>query len=104
MPYVELAKLHQLHDGYRRLVRVAGRDWLLLHEQGKSYLINNACPHQGAPLTKATIEDGNLRCPQHGITFDLASGRATTTNCPQQLQFLPLVYEGNSLGIYLDEQ
>lgn len=102
MPYVEIAKLHQLEDGYRRVVRLLGREWLFIHEAGRSYLLNAACPHQGASLAKATLENGCLRCPQHGIAFELASGNANTTNCTGRLEFLSLAYEGNSVGIYSD--
>lgn len=103
MPYLELAKLHELHDGYRRPFRLLGGEWLFIHNQGRDYLVKNACPHKGAPLTWATLESGNLRCPQHGIAFELATGRAATANCVQRLEFLPLAYEGNSVGIYIDE-
>jgi nitrite reductase/ring-hydroxylating ferredoxin subunit len=102
MPYQEIAKLHQLQDGYRRVIRFAGREWLFIHENGRSYLLKNTCPHKGAPLAWATLENGCLRCPQHGIAFDLTSGNATTANCTQRLEFLPLAYEGNSVGIYID--
>lgn len=102
MPYIELAKLHQLYDGYRRLIRIAGQEWLLIHEQGQSYLIHNACPHQGAPLVRATWVDGSLRCPQHGMVFNLATGSSINANCAQKLRSLPLVYEGNGLGIDVD--
>lgn len=102
MPYQEIAKLHQLQDGYRRIIRLAGREWLFIHEQGQNYLLKNACPHKGAPLALATLENGYLRCPQHGIAFDLDRGTAITANCPQRLEFLPLAYEGNSIGVYID--
>lgn len=100
MAYMALEKLQNLQDGYRKPLRVAGQELLLLHEQGKTCLIKNACPHLGAPLTQATLADNVLRCPMHGITFDISTGRAVNSpNCQGALQFLPLIYEGNSIGI-----
>ena len=39
---------------------------------GKSYEINRYCPHNGADLLNADIDDeGRLMCPRHGWLFDL---------------------------------
>lgn len=99
MPFVVLEKLHQLYDGYRKAFTLAGQPLLLLQENGKALLIKNACPHAGAALTYATCTGKTLRCPLHGIEFDLISGRSSSPACHQALQFIPLIYEGNTLGV-----
>jgi nitrite reductase/ring-hydroxylating ferredoxin subunit len=101
MAYIELLKLHQLYEGLRQVVRVAGRECILIHEQGQTRLIQNVCPHAGAPLTQGTINNGAIRCARHGITFDLLSGQPLTAGCDQPLTFIPLSYEGNTLGVYV---
>ncbi len=103
MAYVALEKLHALHDGYRRRLRLNGRDLLLVQEEGRVYLLANRCPHMDAPLHKASIHQQVLRCPHHGMEFDLCSGRplGAAAACVASLEFLPLVYEGNSLGVEL---
>lgn len=102
MPFVALEKLHQLHDGYRKAISLAGQSLLLLQENGKTLLIKNSCPHAGATLTHATSTGPTLRCPLHGMEFDLTSGRSTNPACNQGLQFIPLVYEGNTLGVEIN--
>ncbi len=99
MPFVALEKLHLLHDGYRKAVTIRGRPFLLLQENGRVSLIKNACPHASAPLTHATYSDGCLRCPMHGIEFELSSGRSRSAACVNGLQFIPLIYEGNQIGV-----
>lgn len=101
MAYVALEKLHELYDGYRRVLRVAGRELLLVQEDSKLYLFANRCPHMDAPLHKASIDQCVLRCPLHGIEFDLRSGRAlgSVGECVPPLAFFPLVYDGNTVGI-----
>lgn len=99
MAFVVLEKLHQLCDGYRKPFKIAGQQLLLLQEGGKTYLIKNQCPHAGAPLTQATSADNVLRCPLHGIEFELTTGRSRSPACVGALQFLPLVYEGNTVGV-----
>lgn len=102
MPFVPLEKLHLLFDGYRKALTIAGRPFLLIQENGRVSLIKNACPHASAPLTYASYANGYLRCPMHGIEFELSSGRSRSPACTNGLQFVPLVYEGNQIGVELD--
>lgn len=99
MAFVALEKLHQLHDGYRKAINIAGKHLLLIQEDGQVRLIKNACPHANAPLTYATYGNGCLRCPVHGIEFDLKTGRSLSPACLNGLQFFSLIYEGNQIGI-----
>lgn len=103
MTFYPLEKLHQLYDGYCKSFRVAGKDLLLLQNEGKPYLITNRCPHMDAPLTRATLEPGSLRCPVRGIEFDLASGGAkgSLAGCIDPLEKFTIAYEGNVLGVML---
>jgi len=103
MAFIALEKLHQLYDGYRRVFRIGGREWVLLQEEGKLYCIANQCPHLQAPLAQASIFRQLLRCPAHGIEFDLRSGLPVNPlSCRHALTFLPLIYEGNQIGLDLN--
>lgn len=115
MAFVALEKLHKLYDGYRQRVRLAGGDWLLLQEEGRLYCIANQCPHMQAPLHNASlsyapigfgngagVRSPRLRCPLHGIEFDLHSGKPVNSlACVASLRFLPLVYDANQVGVDL---
>lgn len=102
MAFVALEKLHQLYDGYRRVFRVAGREWILLQEEGRLYCIANQCPHLQAPLAQASIANNVLRCSTHGIEFNLRSGMALNPlSCRHSLTFLPLIYDANQVGVEL---
>ena len=101
MAYQPLEKLHQLHDGYRRVFRVGNMELLLLQDDGKPYLIENRCPHMDAPLHFGAITNGCLRCPMHGISFELRSGRCSPpvpAPVPPLKTFTP-IYEGNTIGV-----
>ncbi len=103
MAYLALEKLHQLSEGYRRQFRVAGEDLLLLVDNGKTYLLKNRCPHLGLSLARATLSVEGLRCPGHGIVFNLVDGCAVNAgDCPDRLEFVPIAYEGSTLGVYVD--
>ena len=107
MAFIALEKLHKLYDGYRQRVHFAGGEWLLLQEEGKLYCIANQCPHMNAPLHYATVnyaacDQVNLRCPMHGMEFDLRTGRSINSiGNIGSLRFLPIVYEGNQVGVDL---
>lgn len=101
MQFLALERLHQLYDGYKKVFRIDGREWLLVQDEGQVSVFESRCPHMGASLNGASVEAGALRCPRHGMTFSLRDGRCLTTGCENSLQFLRVAYEGNQIGIYL---
>ncbi len=98
MAFYPLERLMNLYDGYTRAFRIASHDLLLVQDRGRTALLVNRCPHQAAPLTSASVVNGMIRCPAHGMSFDLHSGRSAD-GCERLLQFLPLAYEGNMVGV-----
>ncbi|MBX3250440.1 MAG: Rieske 2Fe-2S domain-containing protein [Myxococcales bacterium] len=50
-----------------RRVRRAGRDWVVWRTDAGPHLAPDACPHMGAPLHDAKVEDRCLVCPWHGL-------------------------------------
>ena len=102
MTFYALEKLIDMHDGYKKAFKVAGRDLLLVQENGKAYLMTNSCPHMGVSLSTATVEpQGIIRCRAHGIEFELESGRALgpLANTLACLHKFNIVYDGAYLGI-----
>lgn len=41
---------------------------------GAVAVFDDACPHEGYPLSKGTLVDGELVCPWHNFRFDASSG------------------------------
>lgn len=59
--------------------RVLGQDLVLFRdERGELGLVDRGCPHRGADLGLARLEDGGLRCVFHGWLFD-RTGRCLDT-------------------------
>lgn len=102
--FYPLERLMNLYDGYQRAFMVAGKPLLLLQHEGRCTLLLNQCPHQQAPLSAATVSveggQGYLRCPLHGIRFNLSNG-SSPDGCSQGLTFLPIAYEGNQIGVVM---
>jgi nitrite reductase/ring-hydroxylating ferredoxin subunit len=103
MAFHKLEFLSQLHDGYQKAFRVAGHNVLLIQQDGKTYLIENRCPHMDAALTNAAQEPGVLRCRVHGIEFGLNDGKARgpLAGAMDSLKFYPVAYDGNTVGVEL---
>lgn len=105
MRFYPLEKLINLHDDYSRQFKIDNMQLLLLQRKGELYLIEGRCPHRGHPLDVATLADGIIQCALHHYQFAIADGRllhATEEPC-RALRTFALVYEGNEVGVMLDE-
>jgi 3-phenylpropionate/trans-cinnamate dioxygenase ferredoxin component len=71
---IPVASVDELAPGQRKLAFVEGRSIVLFHVGGTVRAIENACPHQGASLANGQLEGSVLRCPAHGLRFDLITG------------------------------
>ncbi|MCY1289512.1 3-phenylpropionate/cinnamic acid dioxygenase ferredoxin subunit [compost metagenome] len=60
--------------GGRSLIRHEGKSLVLFNQDGSLYAIDEGCPHNGASLFTGKLEGRLLRCPAHGLRFDLATG------------------------------
>jgi len=104
MAFYPLQHLHRLQDGYKEAFKVAGHSLLLIQEGGKTYIIEDRCPHMDVPLERGVLlPDQKIRCMAHGIEFDLNSGKAggplaNTLDC---LKHFPVAYEGSQVGVDL---
>ncbi|MDZ7825752.1 MAG: Rieske (2Fe-2S) protein [Gammaproteobacteria bacterium] len=101
MSFVPLARLAELHEGFRRVVRAGREEVLLLVHDGRPLLLQARCPHMGEPLLRAAVDGDRLRCPRHGFEFDLRSGRVLGERPCAPLQFLRPAWRGSEIGIEL---
>jgi nitrite reductase/ring-hydroxylating ferredoxin subunit len=105
MRFHPLEKLINLHDGYSRQFKIDNLQLLLIQHLDQHYVIEAYCPHRAHPLLAATIAGGVLRCPLHQYAFALDDGRllrATEQPC-RGLRTFGVVYEGNELGVMLED-
>lgn len=47
---------------------------LLVRQNGKLSALGTKCTHYGAPLEKAALGDGRIRCQWHGACFNIMTG------------------------------
>lgn len=95
-----LIRTLDLYDGLRLPVKIGRRELLLIHEEGRSWLVDRRCPHADFPLERGSVHDATIRCPGHGLTFSLDNGRCRD-NPHFCLRQYPLEFEGAWIGVSL---
>ncbi|SEK09635.1 Rieske (2Fe-2S) protein [Paraburkholderia diazotrophica] len=92
----------ELTPGQRKLAFVDGRSIVLFNVGGAIHAIDNSCPHNGASLASGQLEGRVLRCPAHGLRFDLRTGCTPGTG-GLSLTTFPVRTVDGQLVVSLDE-
>ncbi len=71
----KVAKVGEIPEGQGRVYEVDGMMIAVFLDEGKYYAIDDACPHQGAPLSDGIVFDKSVTCTWHGWRFSLEDGR-----------------------------
>lgn len=90
-----------LAPGERKLMFADGRCVVVFNIGGTIRAIDDSCPHNGASLASGELDGPVLRCPAHGLRFDL------TTGCPPAggglcLTSFPVEEVGDKMVVVLD--
>jgi nitrite reductase (NADH) small subunit/3-phenylpropionate/trans-cinnamate dioxygenase ferredoxin subunit len=72
--YQTVAKVGDIADGVGFACEVGGRPVALFRVAGRYHAFDDACPHQGFPLSDASTTAGALTCLYHGWRFGLDDG------------------------------
>lgn len=72
--HIPIGAVDELPPGQRKLAFIDGRSIVLFNIDGTLHAIDNSCPHNGASLASGQLEGCVLRCPAHGLRFDLRAG------------------------------
>lgn len=97
----KVAEVDELEDNRVKAVVIGTKTIALTRYKGKYGALENACPHQGGPLSEGSIENGYLRCPWHGWDFCPHSGKSPGSH-DDGIDTYPV--EERSDGIYIQLQ
>ena len=67
--------LQELTEKKKVVVIVNGRDILLVLDGKDIRAFNRVCPHARGDLVKGIMEPGHVTCINHGLKYNLESGR-----------------------------
>ncbi len=95
-----VAAAAELPPGSRKLVRTDGHSLLLFNVDGRVHAIADSCPHAGAWLGSGKLNGCFLRCPAHGLEFDLRTGCARSGQ-DLAVRAYPVRVEGDAVSVDL---
>ncbi len=72
--FVPVLKEKELQEGKMKRVSVEGIPVLLIKQQGRIFVIDNRCPHQGCGFSGGTLNGLVIVCPCHDWRFNLETG------------------------------
>jgi nitrite reductase/ring-hydroxylating ferredoxin subunit len=72
--YIRAASVGDLAPGQAKLVEVEGKSLALFNVGGTYYALDNACTHQGGPLSEGALDGEQVTCPWHGAVFNVTTG------------------------------
>ncbi len=75
-----------LADGQIAMVRVDGENVAVYHVGDRFFATQEACTHQGGPLSEGTLQGDCITCPIHGSRFDVATGAVVRGPATQPLK------------------
>jgi 3-phenylpropionate/trans-cinnamate dioxygenase ferredoxin subunit len=74
---IPLIELSALPEGRGRRICKAGLDLALFKIDETVYAIEDSCPHNGGSLSNGSLQGKRVKCPVHGLMFDLDSAAQT---------------------------
>ena len=69
---------------------------------GALFATQASCPHSGGPLADGIVGATTVICPLHAFRFDLASGRALTSDCAPLVTYRADVTADGEVVVTLD--
>jgi nitrite reductase/ring-hydroxylating ferredoxin subunit len=72
---VTVARVDDVPPGTAKTVRAGDETIALVNVEGSFYATQGACLHLGGPLGEGRVDGHFVRCPWHGYTYDVRTGK-----------------------------
>lgn len=76
--FVPIGAADELPGGERMFLEIDGLPIVVFNLAGQYYAIDDVCTHDDGPLGEGEVDGFQVRCPRHGATFDMRTGKATS--------------------------
>jgi 3-phenylpropionate/trans-cinnamate dioxygenase ferredoxin subunit len=97
--YIRAASADDVAPGNAKLVEIDGKSIALFNIGGTYYALDNACTHQGGPLSEGTLQGKEVTCPWHGAVFDVTTGAVLQGPAMQNVACYPVRVVGSDVEI-----
>ncbi|MEY3989723.1 MAG: hypothetical protein RI985_804 [Chloroflexota bacterium] len=86
-----LLPLTELLPGQMKCVVVDGLPIGVANVAGQVYAFDDACRHEGGPLSSGVLINDTVTCPWHGWTYQLRTGKAIVPPVGIRIRVYPIV-------------
>jgi 3-phenylpropionate/trans-cinnamate dioxygenase ferredoxin subunit len=73
--FVTIAPAEEISNGERLFVEIDGQPIVVFNVGGQYFAIADVCSHDDGPVGEGELDGYEIRCPRHGASFDVRSGR-----------------------------
>lgn len=102
MAWFKIARVADIPPGTGKMVIADDQLIALFNIEGTFYAIDDACPHQGAPLSEGQLVGCVAICPWHGAEFDVTNGKLLSGPGIRDVQSFPVKLEGEDVLVQVD--
>ena len=75
--FVRVARVSDVPNGSGKHVEVGDHVLAVFQHQGRIFVVDGTCPHQGGPLAEGYLDaEGVVTCPWHAWQFNVATGKS----------------------------
>ena len=97
MAFTRVAAVADVPDGSAKQVAFNGRLLAVFNAGGKFYVLDDACPHRGGPLSEGEVQGAQVTCPWHAANFDLATGQHLCPPAQRGVRSYPVQVVGDEI-------
>ncbi len=94
---INLGAVTELEQTQIQCVEQQGEQYVLIHQQGEFFLLDNHCPHKAAALCEGELSNHEIQCPWHKAKFDIRTGRGLSPLAGKGVNSWPLTVEDGQL-------
>jgi nitrite reductase/ring-hydroxylating ferredoxin subunit len=94
-----LTTLGNLPPGTGKAFDVGGKRIACFNAGGRIFAIDDACPHDGAPLSEGSLNGTTLTCPWHEAEFDVTCGKVLCAPAIEDVKTYPVFVTGDSIEV-----
>jgi 3-phenylpropionate/trans-cinnamate dioxygenase ferredoxin subunit len=103
--FVEVASSSELPAGERLFVEIDGKPIVIFNIGGQYFAIADVCSHDDGPVGDGKLDGYEIKCPRHGASFDVRTGRVLSLPGIVDIPAYPtrVVDEQIEIGIPVEE-
>jgi len=73
--YIRVCGVNEVPLQTAKMFMIEGKPIAVFNLNGRFYATDDACPHEGGPLSDGCIEGETITCPWHGAMFHIINGK-----------------------------